>query len=151
MNEQAIEKAIEVYLGPDCYTEADVEAVRPHLIEAIAAYLGASGAGRDAEIERLTAENLKLLNSMDAIVHALEIEDYDIPPEEEIMHLRAKLEADAERLEWLERWIFERKWDGTIGRPSDWYVAGNYRHIVQRMKGETFRDAIDAARGGERG
>ena len=49
MNEQAIEKAIEVYLGPDCYTEADIEAVRPHLIEAITAY-------RDAEIADLRAK-----------------------------------------------------------------------------------------------
>ena len=65
-------------------------------------------------------------------------------------------EKDDKRFEWLTSFIFERKWDGTIGRPSDWYIAGNYRHITKRMKGETLRGAIDTAmrddeapRGGE--
>lgn len=65
--------------------------------------------------------------------------------------LRAEVERlreDAERLAWLEK-LFERKWDGTLGRPwrgVSWYLAGPYRHVVQTMRGETFREAIDTAR-----
>ena len=56
------------------------------------------------------------------------------------------LRADAERLDWVERMFFERKWDGTIGRECDWYLVGSYRHVANRMKGNSFREAIDAAR-----
>lgn len=52
--------------------------------------------------------------------------------------------TDTERLEWLEK-MFDKKWCGTIGVPSTWHIWSGYRHIVQLMKGETFRDAIDKA------
>lgn len=60
------------------------------------------------------------------------------------------LRADAERLEWLERWLFEKRWNGVIGSGSqtDWTMAGNWRHITVKMRGQTFRAAIDAARKG---
>lgn len=54
--------------------------------------------------------------------------------------------ADAERLDWLERNLFDRKWDGTIGRASSWSMVGPYRHTMQKMHGETLRSAVDAAR-----
>jgi hypothetical protein len=60
----------------------------------------------------------------------------------------AELEAlrkDATRLNWIEDNLFERKWDGTIGRLCDWYIRGDYRHTTQTMKGNDFRSAIDAA------
>lgn len=60
MNKDALEKAIAVYLGPECYTEADVDAVRPHIIEAIAAYLAASGEARDAARYREFRNNFGL-------------------------------------------------------------------------------------------
>jgi hypothetical protein len=55
---------------------------------------------------------------------------------------------DAERLNWMERELFQRKWDGTIGNPCIWQMAGPYRHTMQKMLGSTLREAIDAARGG---
>jgi hypothetical protein len=60
--------------------------------------------------------------------------------------LRAELAACRDRLDWVADKFFERKWDGTIGRPSDWYVRGDYRHTAHKMKGDTFDAAIDAAR-----
>lgn len=51
--------------------------------------------------------------------------------------------TDAERLDWLERVVFERHWDGTIGRPCSWSMAGPYRHTLQRMRGNSLREAID--------
>lgn len=135
MNEQAIEKAIEVYLGPDCYTEADVEAVRPHLIEAIAAYLGTSGAGRDAEIERLTA----------SLVHWKRLADEACRGEmlalKEKHDLRAKLEAaerDAERY---------REWKRAFREGE----VGLWNAICEANSDAEHDAAIDAARGGERG
>ena len=53
--------------------------------------------------------------------------------------------TDAERLDWLESVIFERHWDGTIGRPCYWSMAGPYRHTLQKMRGNTLREAIDKA------
>lgn len=57
------------------------------------------------------------------------------------------LREDAERLDWLERHLFEGKWDGTIGRPKSWHMAGPYRHTLKTMHGDTLRKAIDAAMG----
>ena len=57
----------------------------------------------------------------------------------------AALRKDAERLDWLERHLFEGKWDGTIGRPKSWHMAGPYRHTLKTMHGDTLRKAIDAA------
>lgn len=59
----------------------------------------------------------------------------------------AALRKDAERLDWLERHLFEGKWDGTIGRPKSWHMAGPYRHTLKTMHGDTLRKAIDAAMG----
>ncbi|GAC1478398.1 MAG: hypothetical protein NVS1B6_19720 [Steroidobacteraceae bacterium] len=52
---------------------------------------------------------------------------------------------DAARLDWVAKTLFERKWCGTLEQPSEWYVVGSYRHITQKMRGETIRAAIDAA------
>lgn len=57
----------------------------------------------------------------------------------------AEAERDSQRLDWLERHLFEGKWDGTIGRPKSWYMAGPYRHTLQRMRGDALREAIDLA------
>jgi len=43
---------------------------------------------------------------------------------------------DTEVLNYLEEAIMTRHWDGTIGRPSCWYLHG------VRLKGETLREAI---------
>lgn len=52
---------------------------------------------------------------------------------------------DDKRFEWLASYVFDRKWDGTIGRPSYWQMAGPYRHELMKMRGNTLREAIDAA------
>jgi hypothetical protein len=59
------------------------------------------------------------------------------------------MRTDAERLEWLDRRLFERKWDGTIGQPCSWYMAGPYRHTLKLMHGDSFREAIDIAMNAE--
>jgi transcription elongation factor Elf1 len=53
---------------------------------------------------------------------------------------------DAALLDWLERNLFERKWEGTLGKRCFWYMRGDYRHTMQRFEGETLRNAIRAAR-----
>lgn len=53
--------------------------------------------------------------------------------------------SDSERLDWLERVLFDKHWDGTLGRPCTWHMVGSYRYIVRAMRGPTLRDAIDAA------
>lgn len=60
----------------------------------------------------------------------------------------ARLREDAERLDWLCHQLFVNKWNGVVGAGSktNWYVIGSYRHVVETMKGDTFRAAIDAAR-----
>ena len=60
----------------------------------------------------------------------------------------AEARKDAERIDWLERRLFERKWDGTIGRPPSWFMVGDFRHVVQNMTGATLRAAIDSAKAG---
>ena len=57
------------------------------------------------------------------------------------------LRKDAERLDWIARHLFEGKWDGTIGRPKYWTMTGPYRHTLQKMHGNSLREAIDAAMG----
>jgi hypothetical protein len=51
---------------------------------------------------------------------------------------------DAARYRWLAE-LFERKWDGTIGRPSTYHLRGDYRHVIGRLSGVTLDAAIDAA------
>ena len=53
--------------------------------------------------------------------------------------------TDKECLDWLETWLFDRKWDGTIGRPSYWQMAGPYRHTLMKMRGECLKEAVEAA------
>lgn len=53
--------------------------------------------------------------------------------------------TDADRIDWLERELFDRYWDGCLNRPSTWRMAGPHRHTLKRMQGESLRDAIDAA------
>lgn len=58
--------------------------------------------------------------------------------------------ARAERAEadvqWIEDRLFERKWSGSLGESSKWHLVGPYRHIVQRMRGETLHEAIAATK-----
>ena len=44
--------------------------------------------------------------------------------------------------EWLERKVFEGKWDGTLGAPKSWHMAGPYRHELVKMRGNTLLEAI---------
>jgi hypothetical protein len=55
--------------------------------------------------------------------------------------------TDDERFAWLERRLFESKWNGVIdnGKVVSWYMAGPYRHELQKMRGNTLREAIDHA------
>ena len=87
----------------------------------------------EAEVERWKAESQK--NATEAWNVSTEVE---------------ALRKDAERLDWLERHLFDGKWDGTIGRPKTWHMAGPYRHTLQKMHGNTLREAIDAALAGEK-
>ena len=65
-------------------------------------------------------------------------------------HKAEEAPSDGELLDWLEAHLFERKWSGTIGQPSGWYMAGPYRHTMQHMRGESLRAAIRAAIAQER-
>lgn len=47
--------------------------------------------------------------------------------------------TDTERLDFLEDVIFQKKWDGTLGRPPRWYAMG----AASKLSGETLREAID--------
>lgn len=60
---------------------------------------------------------------------------------------RNHLAREEARLEWIERKLFEHKWNGVIdsGSRTDWYIRGDYRHTTQKIVGHEFRDAIDAA------
>lgn len=87
----------------------------------------------------------------DRELQQLSNEGYD-DAAEEIRELRTKLaaaEARAERceraLEWLRRKLFVQSWSGTLGAPSDWRIAGDYRHTTQQMKGKTLLDAVESA------
>lgn len=58
------------------------------------------------------------------------------------------LRADAERLDWIELALFGHSWNGVMGSGSktNWRVWDGYRHVAAKMIGNTFREAIDAAR-----
>ena len=53
------------------------------------------------------------------------------------------MRTDKERFDWLERNLFDKKWDGTIGEPPRWSVVGHWRHIVQVFRGDSLREALD--------
>jgi len=57
------------------------------------------------------------------------------------------LRVDAERLDLMAQQLFEHKWNGVIDSSSrtHWSLVGPYRHVVAKMEGKTFREAIDAA------
>lgn len=57
----------------------------------------------------------------------------------------ARAERLATALEWIRRKLFVQSWGGTLGAPSDWRIAGDYRHTTQRMKGPTLLDAVESA------
>ena len=58
-----------------------------------------------------------------------------------------QLQADASRMDWIQRHLFGHKWNGVVGPGGQtrWDVMTGYRHITAKMTGDTFRDAIDAA------
>ena len=58
-----------------------------------------------------------------------------------------QLQADAARMDWIQRHLFGHKWNGVVGPGGQtrWDVMTGYRHITAKMTGDTFRDAIDAA------
>ena len=56
----------------------------------------------------------------------------------------SELERLQAAMKWLEDYMFDRHWDGTIGRPSIWRMAGPYRHDLNKMRGETLLDAIES-------
>ena len=63
--------------------------------------------------------------------------------------LRAELaeaREDVRRVDWLEREMFDGYWDGTLGRPKSWHMAGPYKHTLREMSGDSLRAAIDEAR-----
>lgn len=57
-----------------------------------------------------------------------------------------ELARDAERYRWVAR-LFERKWNGVVGAGSSYRyeLIGDWRHIVNRLDGETIDAAIDSA------
>jgi hypothetical protein len=70
-------------------------------------------------------------------------------PEYSAEHSQSAEDAeDAARLSFIES-LFERKWNGVVGSgsKSTWHIKGDYRHRIANMHGETFGEAIDAARG----
>lgn len=64
--------------------------------------------------------------------------------------LQSAIEAlvrDAERIDFIQRYLFGHKWNGVIdsGSRTNWDIWSGYRHITTTMVGNTFREAIDAA------
>lgn len=53
----------------------------------------------------------------------------------------ARSDSPAERLLAM---IFERHWDGTIGRYPTWHLRGDFRHILAGMRGETLAEAVES-------
>lgn len=52
---------------------------------------------------------------------------------------------DTERLNWLEKHLFERRWNGVLGEGSSchWSIRGDFRHMLRDLDGDTLRAAID--------
>ena len=76
----------------------------------------------------------------------VKVEHYEKHAAELEAEVRA-LRADAERLDLMAQQLFEHKWNGVIdsGSRTHWSLVGPYRHVVAKMEGKTFREAIDAA------
>lgn len=62
----------------------------------------------------------------------------------EMAQLRAENEALKARFRWLEK-LFDRKWNGVVGTGSAYRydLIGPWRHVVQRLAGESLSVAID--------
>lgn len=62
-------------------------------------------------------------------------------------------QKDAERLDWIEKRLFDKHWNGVIdsGSKTHWRIGEGYRHVMREMIGHTFRTAIDAAIDAARG
>lgn len=54
---------------------------------------------------------------------------------------------DAQRIDWFERKLFVKHWNGVVDSGSQvlWNITANWRHTIQRMTGNDFRAAVDAA------
>ena len=113
---------------------------RAHPVERIKIEAADALNAQAAEIAALRAENESNKSAYGQVTKAC----YDLT--EKVIH---NLRADAERLEWIESKLFGHKWNGVIdsGSRVNWSIAADFRHTTQRMVGNTFRDAIDAARG----
>lgn len=63
----------------------------------------------------------------------------------------AELRRDAERIDWIEKYLFTHCWNGVMGSgcKTHWGIASSYRRTVQHMRNgdikPDFRTAIDAA------
>ena len=66
---------------------------------------------------------------------------------EKLKQQRDEYKMDAERLLYLEKMLFESKWNGVLGNGGarNWNIHGSYRHTMQNFVGQTFREVIDAA------
>jgi hypothetical protein len=53
---------------------------------------------------------------------------------------------DARRLDWLERKLFSKHWNGVVGSGAHfyWRLVGYWRHIIEGMRGDSLRNAIDS-------
>jgi hypothetical protein len=63
------------------------------------------------------------------------------------MKEKSELQAD---LDWLQRNLFGHSWNGVVdsGSKTTWSIWTGYRHVTVNMVGDTFREAIAAARKG---
>jgi hypothetical protein len=61
--------------------------------------------------------------------------------------LTAQCEADAKRLDWIEKWIFQAHWGANVSGPcTTWSIQTAWRHKTRLMYGPNdFRAAIDSA------
>ena len=61
--------------------------------------------------------------------------------------LRALLDKQTQRLNAIRFAMFQSHWNGVIdsGSRTHWRVTSDYRHFTQKMEGDGFGEAIDAA------
>lgn len=58
--------------------------------------------------------------------------------------LASRLDGYEKAFAYLEAHVFELKWDGTLGRPFTWHMAGPYRHELAKWKGDSLIDALSS-------
>ena len=92
----------------------------------------------ESELAEVRRENAELKE-------ALQHPSYEV--ENRLRAQRDELLADAERLDWISRALFQKWWNGVVdnGSRTYWRIVGDYRHTVSKMEGVEFRAAIDAA------